>query len=139
MRIWRPGPIASITFGPVIGHRTIQQFDKASRDLTASVPAIVDDQRFLGCLAIELAEQIVLPRHTSVNDVDVTDFSVSTFINVLAVLFDPAAESQVVVAAEQFHGDPFVFVIQSRVFADGQRDGHVRHAGKRSVRVLVCL
>src|SRR5262249_31533873 len=60
MAVGRPLDVAGIALGPVIRRRSVEQFNESRRDLTAAVPALIDDECRLFDLTVELAEQLVL-------------------------------------------------------------------------------
>ena len=86
----------AVAAGPVVGGGAVQQLDEAGGDLTAAVPALVDDEGLLSDLAVELAEEVVLAGLAGVLDVDVADLAVGFFLEVVALGLDPGSEAEVV-------------------------------------------
>src|SRR5690606_23511269 len=81
----RPRPGATVAARPVVRHGAVEQLDEARGNLAAAVPAIVDDERGLVALAVELADEVALADDLRVGDVDVADLAVGLVFDVGAV------------------------------------------------------
>ncbi len=104
---------------------------------SATIPAIIDNQRFLMPLTIELTDQIVLARYTRIDHIHIADSAVRLLLHISPIPFDPLPESKLTIIPHQLNGNRPIAAVKFRVGAKGQRDRLVRQTLEIRIGILL--
>ena len=133
--VGRPCAVARVAASPVVRHGAVQELDEARRDLPAAVPALVDQERGLHALAVELTDEFRLPVDARVRHIDVADPAARELLDATALRLDPVAVVERVLACHRPDDDIARVCVADGLLRHRQHHGAVRHAKERRPRI----
>src|SRR5437899_604093 len=131
----RPGPILAIAHAPIIQRFAAEQLDKTVRNLAAAIEPFVDDHSGFGELGPELTHQLGLPMPAGIRHVNVAHLAFGSFVDFLAVLFDPRQVPQTRFTRERLNQD-LTRALDFGLAIHRQEDGLVSQSLKSGVWFL---
>ena len=106
-------------------------------DEAAAVPAVIDEQRLLVELRIELPHELLHAERCHVGEVHVGDPPARGLVDHFAVVVDPGLLAQRQLARHRLHRE--IAALAAGVVGDRQLDGAVLFADQQAVRINGCL
>ena len=131
MSIWWPCVIARVTTSPEVRHRSIEQLDEARWNLSATIPAFIDEKRRFHALTVELPHEFSLPIRASIRNIDVADLAAGKFVDHASLTLDPIAIVQIVFACDSGDDDVLRIRVEHGFLRDGENHSFSCETDKR--------
>src|SRR5688572_16670562 len=105
MRDCRGLPVAPIAHPPVVGDLAAEQLDETIGNLSARIPAFIDNQSRFHILRAELAVELTLSLGAGITHIDIPDLARADFFDAPPVGLHPGIMPEPSLTADRLHED----------------------------------